>query len=72
MSLFRYPVRPLSELGKVLLCVAMSLLAALLLLVSPPTHAAQVAPSTPEPAGWLALAVVVFIVVATVVARRPR
>ncbi|HMC16292.1 MAG TPA: VIT and VWA domain-containing protein, partial [Albitalea sp.] len=39
MSLFRYPVRPLSDLGKVLLCVAMSLLAALLLLVSPPTRA---------------------------------
>src|SRR6185369_4824838 len=32
------PVRPLSDLGKVLLCAAMSLLAALLLLVSPPTH----------------------------------
>jgi Ca-activated chloride channel family protein len=31
-----------------------------------------VVPSTPEPAAWLALLVVIFIVVATVVARRPR
>lgn len=39
MSLFRHPLRPLSGLGRVLMCVALSLLAALLLLVSPPTQA---------------------------------
>ncbi|HJV60793.1 MAG TPA: VIT and VWA domain-containing protein, partial [Albitalea sp.] len=39
MPLFRYPVRPVSPLGRVLLCVALSLLAALLMLVSPPTRA---------------------------------
>jgi Ca-activated chloride channel family protein len=39
MPLFRHPVRPLSATGRVLLCVALSLLATLLMLVSPPTRA---------------------------------
>jgi Ca-activated chloride channel homolog len=39
MSLFRHPVRPLSHTGRVLLCVALSVLAALLMLISPPTRA---------------------------------
>jgi len=39
MALFRYPVRPLSQTGRVLLCIALSLLAAVLMLVSPPSHA---------------------------------
>ncbi len=36
---FRYPLRPLTHLGRVLLCIAMSLLAAILMLISPPTMA---------------------------------
>ena len=39
MFLFRHPLRPLTHVGRFLLCVALSLLAALLLLVSPPTRA---------------------------------
>jgi Ca-activated chloride channel family protein len=39
MRLFRYPPRPLTDLGKVLLCIALSLVAALLLLISPPSRA---------------------------------
>ncbi|HUG25774.1 VIT and vWA domain-containing protein [Piscinibacter sp.] len=39
MPLFRHPVRPLTETGRVLLCVALSLLAALMLMLSPPAHA---------------------------------
>lgn len=39
MFFFRYPIRPLTHLGRVLLCIAMSLLAAVLMLVSPPTMA---------------------------------
>ena len=39
MRLFRYPLRPLSATGRVWLCIAMSILAALLLMVSPPTRA---------------------------------
>jgi Ca-activated chloride channel homolog len=39
MSLFRHPVRPLSHTGRVLLCVALSVLAAVLMLISPPTRA---------------------------------
>jgi Ca-activated chloride channel family protein len=39
MSLFRYPVRPLTHTGRVLLCIALSVLAALLLMISPPTRA---------------------------------
>lgn len=44
MPLFRYPLRPLTDTGRVLLCVALSLLAALLLLVSPPTEARTESP----------------------------
>jgi Ca-activated chloride channel homolog len=44
MFLFRYPLRPLTDTGRVLLCVALSLLAALLLLVSPPTEAKTESP----------------------------
>ena len=43
MPLFRHPLRPLSGTGRVLLCVALSLLAALLMMVSPPTHAERAA-----------------------------
>ena len=39
MPLLRHPVRPLTGTGRVLLCIALSVLAALLLLISPPTHA---------------------------------
>jgi Ca-activated chloride channel family protein len=39
MSLFRYPMRPLTQTGRVLLCIALSMLAALLLMISPPTRA---------------------------------
>src|SRR5205085_10594751 len=39
MFFFRYPLRPLTHVGRVLLCIAMSLLAALLMLISPPTRA---------------------------------
>lgn len=39
MFFFRYPLRPLTAVGRVLLCVAMALLAAILLMVSPPTLA---------------------------------
>lgn len=39
MFLFRHPLRPLSHLGRVMLCIAMSLMAAALMLVSPPTQA---------------------------------
>jgi Ca-activated chloride channel family protein len=39
MFFFRYPLRPLTALGRVLLCIAMSLLATVLMLVSPPTRA---------------------------------
>src|SRR5437773_6275341 len=38
MRLF-HSVRPLSGTGRVLLCIAMSIMAALLLMISPPTHA---------------------------------
>ncbi len=38
--LFRFlPVRPLSALGRVLLCIALALFAALLLVLAPPAHA---------------------------------
>ncbi|HEY0859217.1 MAG TPA: VIT domain-containing protein [Albitalea sp.] len=39
MSLFRHPLRPLSATGRVLWCIVLSLLATLLMLVSPPTQA---------------------------------
>ncbi len=39
MHCFRYPLRPLTNVGRVMLCIAMSLLAAVLMLVSPPTRA---------------------------------
>jgi Ca-activated chloride channel homolog len=39
MFFFRYPLRPLSHLGRVMLCIALSLMAAVLMLVSPPTQA---------------------------------
>ena len=39
MFLFRHPLRPLTHLGRVLLCMALALLGALLMLVSPPAHA---------------------------------
>ncbi|HEX6704376.1 MAG TPA: VIT and VWA domain-containing protein [Albitalea sp.] len=39
MFLFRHPLRPLTHVGRVLLCIALSLLAALLMMVSPPTRA---------------------------------
>jgi len=39
MALFRYPLRPLAQTSRVLLCVALALLATLLMIVSPPTHA---------------------------------
>jgi Ca-activated chloride channel family protein len=39
MFFFRYPLRPLTALGRVMLCIAMSLLATVLMLISPPTHA---------------------------------
>src|SRR5258706_7928009 len=39
MPLFRHLLRPLTHVGRVLWCVALSLLAAVLLLVSPPTQA---------------------------------
>ena len=39
MFFFRYPLRPLTHVGRVLLCIAMSLLAAILMLISPPTLA---------------------------------
>jgi len=39
MHCFRYPLRPLTNVGRVMLCIAMSLLAAILMLVSPPTRA---------------------------------
>ena len=39
MFFFRYPLRPLTHVGRVLLCVAMLLLAAILMLISPPTMA---------------------------------
>ncbi|HEY2925435.1 VIT and vWA domain-containing protein [Piscinibacter sp.] len=39
MPLLRHPVRPLTGIGRVLLCIALSVLAALLLMISPPTHA---------------------------------
>ncbi|WP_280153694.1 VIT domain-containing protein [Piscinibacter sp. XHJ-5] len=44
MSLFRYPVRPLTDTGRVLLCVELALLAALLMMVSPPTQAKTESP----------------------------
>ena len=39
MRLFRHPIQPLSPLGRVLWCIALSALAALLLMISPPTRA---------------------------------
>ena len=39
MFLFRHPLRPLTHLGRVLLCMALALLGALLMLGSPPAHA---------------------------------
>jgi Ca-activated chloride channel family protein len=39
MSLFRYPPQPLSITGRVLLCIAMSILAAVLMMISPPSMA---------------------------------
>src|SRR5256885_14789828 len=39
MFLFRHPLRPLTHLGRVLLCMALALLGGLLMLVSPPAHA---------------------------------
>jgi hypothetical protein len=43
MALFRYPVRPLTDAGRVCLCIALSVLAAVLLMISPPTHADDLA-----------------------------
>jgi len=39
MSMFRHPLRPRTHMGRFLLCTALALFAALLLLVSPPTQA---------------------------------
>jgi Ca-activated chloride channel family protein len=39
MPLFRHPVRPLTETGRVLLCIALSMFAALMLMLSPPAQA---------------------------------
>ena len=39
MPLFRYSVRPLTHVGRVLWCIALSVLAALLMMISPPSHA---------------------------------
>ena len=39
MFFLRYPLRPLTHVGRVLLCIAMSLLAAVLMLISPPSQA---------------------------------
>jgi Ca-activated chloride channel family protein len=39
MPLFRHPLRPRTHLGRFILCTALALFAALLLLVSPPTQA---------------------------------
>ena len=54
MSLFRHPLRPLSATGRVLWCVVLSLLATLLMLVSPPTQAddAEAAPAE-SPYFWV-------------------
>lgn len=38
MFFFRYPLHPLTAVGRVMLCIAMSLLATVLMLISPPTH----------------------------------
>jgi len=39
MFFLRYPLRPLTHLGRVVLCIALSLLAAVLMLISPPSQA---------------------------------
>jgi Ca-activated chloride channel family protein len=39
MSLFRHPLRPLSVTGRVLMCIALSVLAAVLMMISPPSMA---------------------------------
>lgn len=54
MSLFRHPVRPLSALGRVLWCIVLSLVATLLMLVSPPTQAGDTEAAAAEsPYFWV-------------------
>jgi hypothetical protein len=44
MPLFQHPLRPMSGLGRVMWCLALSVMAALMLMLSPPTHADELPP----------------------------